>query len=166
MKFYELLNSWNEFDCPMVIGGVEMECDLVWNPESRITEYGIKKFEKIMFENCVYNENENYIEVMGDENEIGSSFAMASAGYVADSEYQNIFIETDEDSKIIKVARIVTDKGVSDIGVQKRDGKYWVVGIFLDGTIEETEQNDESFYMALDSIKHMYCGDVWELEWI
>ena len=166
MKFYELLNSGKEFDCPMVIGGVEMECDLVWNPESRITEYGIKKFEKIMYEDCVFNEDKNYIEVMGDEDEIGSSFALASAGYIADSEYQKIFIETDEDSKTIKVARIVTDKGIASIGVQRRDGRYWVVGILPDGTIEETEQNDESFYMALDLIKHMYSGDVLGLEWI
>lgn len=64
------------------------------------------------------------------------------------------------------VATIETDKGTAKVGIEERNERFWVVGLFSDGTIEETEQNDESFELAIDSIGIMYGNDVWGLEWL
>lgn len=64
------------------------------------------------------------------------------------------------------VATINTEKGIAKLGIEERDERFWVIGLLPDGTIEETEQNDESFGMAVESIGMMYSYDVWELEWL
>ena len=64
------------------------------------------------------------------------------------------------------VATIQTDKGIAKIGIEERGERFWVVGLLPDGMIEETEQNDSTYDLALDSISWMYKGVKWSLEWL
>jgi len=72
--------------------------------------------------------------------------------------------------KISWVAIIETEKGTAKVGIRKcEDGKFEVVGKLPDGTIEDTDQIDDTYEMALDSIGIMFRGDtwkLWKLQWI
>lgn len=53
------------------------------------------------------------------------------------------------------------------VGIQDReDGRFEVVGKPNGGEIESTEQIDDTYELALDSIGIMYRGDTWKLQWI
>jgi len=92
MKFHELLNSGQFFDCPMVIGDVDMPADLVWSDNCKITEYGIEKFKEVTEAECEYHENGNWLEVHTDNWELGQDMSQALAGYyISEKEYDKCF---------------------------------------------------------------------------
>ena len=65
------------------------------------------------------------------------------------------------------VATIETERGQVELGIQKNSkGLFEIIGKHEDGTIEKTEQTDETREMAIESIKLMYNGGLWFLEWI
>jgi hypothetical protein len=49
MTFQELLNSRaHDYDCSIVIGDVEMNADIVWDAEDRVTQEGYLRFRKLL----------------------------------------------------------------------------------------------------------------------
>ena len=65
------------------------------------------------------------------------------------------------------MATIETERGQVELGIQENSkGQFEIVGKYEDGTIEKTEQTDETREMAIESIKLSYNGGLWFLEWI
>ncbi|MDN5289883.1 MAG: hypothetical protein PWQ06_122 [Anaerophaga sp.] len=66
------------------------------------------------------------------------------------------------------VAKIEGENGMEiKVGIQKReDERFEIVGKLPNGTVENADQIDDTYEMALDSIGIMYGGDTWKLQWI
>jgi len=65
------------------------------------------------------------------------------------------------------VATIETERGQVELGIQETSNNLFeIIGKYEDGTIEKTEQTDETREMAIESIKLMYNGGLWFLEWL
>ena len=65
------------------------------------------------------------------------------------------------------VATIETELGQVELGIQETSNNLFeIIGKYEDGTIEKTEQTDETRELAIESIKLMYNGGLWFLEWL
>ena len=64
------------------------------------------------------------------------------------------------------VATIETERGQIELGLVNNGQVVEIVGKHENGVIEKTEQTDETRELAIESIKLMYGGDPWFLEWI
>ncbi len=95
-RFLDLLRSGRDFDCDLIIGGVDMPASFVWNEDSQITEYGIEKYRPIMEADYTELANGN-IEIHCDDEALGEEFCMAAAGFIGAKEYQRIFEEEEEE---------------------------------------------------------------------
>lgn len=92
MTLFRLLNSRsNDFDCAVIIGEVEMNADLVWDAEDRITQEGYLRFRKLMDCEATYDKENNLLEVPNGNPDDGYEFTAAIAGYVSVKCYNTWF---------------------------------------------------------------------------
>lgn len=95
--FLELLESGEEFECELIIGGAESPATFCWTSENKMTEYGIEYYQQIMEAKYEILPNGN-IEILCDDDELGYHFTMAAAGHISDAQYHELFIDgTEED---------------------------------------------------------------------
>lgn len=88
--FFDLLNSGRELNCDLKVGNVDMPASFVWNEDSKISEYGAKKYRPLM-DAPVRFLHDGTLELLCDDWKMGEEFCMAAAGYIGESEYQKIF---------------------------------------------------------------------------
>jgi stage V sporulation protein G len=102
-SFLDFLRSEGEygdnfFDGDVIVGGAEMNHALVWDIGADITPYCYEKYAELLDSPCKVHDHGNgysVIEVFCDNHELGDEFFAAAAGYIADSEYQKMFVEVD-----------------------------------------------------------------------
>jgi len=90
-SLYDFLGKQEHIDCEVVVADVEMQYSLVWDRECRISDYGIKKYDKLLNSPVEVYENGN-IEVLCDDEAMGIEFFAAAAGYISSQEYDKIFL--------------------------------------------------------------------------
>jgi len=142
--FHDLLKSGEELDCDLIIGDSDMPATLVWDGGNQFTPEGVKYYKTIL--DAPYNRLENgNIEVFCDDYELGEHFTLAAAGYIGQSEYRKLFVETEEDGAVENGAdSIDLDCGVFVVpGALRTVVTYWEHG----PTIEVPEPDDEDILM-------------------
>lgn len=97
MTLLKLLNSRsNDYDCSIIIGEVEVNADIVWDSEDRITQEGYLRFRKLLDCEATYDAERNFIDVPNGNPDDGYEFTAALAGYVSDKCYRTWFSEYGE----------------------------------------------------------------------
>ena len=89
-RFLDLLQSGEELDCDLNIGGCDMPASFVWDENSIITDYAIEQYGAVLCATYKVSEDGD-IEIDSEYMELGESFCMAAAGYIAESEYIALF---------------------------------------------------------------------------
>jgi hypothetical protein len=89
-KFVDLLKSKRELNHELIVGNVEMPATLVWDEDCEITDYAIRAFKALMESECSIKDD--CIEVECDDFNMGEKFALATAGFIASSEFDKMFI--------------------------------------------------------------------------
>ena len=100
MTFLEYIEARikDEMEFDAIIGDVYMPATLGFCDDWRITDYCKNKYERLLNGEIVVHKGANdVVEVLIDDSEIGESFCYAVAGYIAESEWNKLFIG--EDSK-------------------------------------------------------------------
>ena len=92
----ERIKDGEEFDA--VIGDVDMPATLGFCDDWKITDYCKSKYGELLNSEIVVHEDPtgNYttsVEVLYNNEEIGEQFCWAVAGYVAESEWNKLFME-------------------------------------------------------------------------
>ena len=83
-----------EFDA--VIGDVDMPCTFCFSSDMKITDYCMKKYGDLLNSECEvkYDTTGRHTDVVivdYNDAEKGEQFALAFAGYIADSEFKKLF---------------------------------------------------------------------------
>jgi len=81
MIFREILNSDFEFYGDIIVKGLALSVELVWEKENRVTDFGIDNWLEIMDSRCQYNHDNKTIEVFSNDYSMGYDFVSTIAGY-------------------------------------------------------------------------------------
>lgn len=93
MKFIEYLRQHDEFECELIIDNSDMPATFVWDSSYvDFTKDGLEKYDKILNAEIEIINND-CIEIMCDDYELGRHFVLAMAGYISEKEYHRLFIE-------------------------------------------------------------------------
>ena len=88
--FLGLLRSGVDFECDLIIGGVDMPATLVWEEDANITAYGAERYAAVL--NAPYKIlSSSCIEVFCDDYKLGEQFVMAAAGHIGSREWNRLF---------------------------------------------------------------------------
>lgn len=98
MKFIEYINErikdGEEFDA--IIGGIEMPATFGFCDDWVITDYCKEKYGELLESEIIVHERIDYldiVEVLYDNYRVGEKFAYAVAGYIAEDEWDKLFME-------------------------------------------------------------------------
>lgn len=94
LTFGEYLSTCGDIDLELIIGGVESECAFVWySGQMSFTEFGKTHYAAILSAQCNVLENGN-IEVLCDDEELGTDFQLTIAGFCSDSFYKSVLTQS------------------------------------------------------------------------
>lgn len=87
-----------EFDA--VIGDVDMPATFCFCDSWKITDYCKQKYEELLNSEIIVHEDPTgycttAVEVLYDDNKVGTEFCWAVAGYICEGEWERLFIEGD-----------------------------------------------------------------------
>ena len=91
--FLGFLRGGEEFECDLIIGGVDMPATLVWDEDCNITTYGAECYAAVV--NAPYKiRSSSCIEIFCDDYKLGEQFVMAAAGHIGSREWERQFGST------------------------------------------------------------------------
>lgn len=103
MKFIEYIEEAikNEGEFDAVIGDVDMPATFCFCDDWKITDYCKEKFGDLLNSEIVVHEDTTgryttSVEVLYDDEKVGEKFCWAVAGYIAEDEWNKLFIEEDK----------------------------------------------------------------------
>jgi len=159
MKFLDILMSGDYLDCDLIVGDCEMPATLVWNEDSTITDYGKEFYSKLLNSNATILENGN-IEVDCEDDNLGTHFVLAAAGYISVAEYKRLF-ECDPKDTLLKLIKLYDDR-INQIEICRiEDHSKECIGRIhlLHVIVDEDSGTYGNYNIYIDTVGSKWIGD-------